>query len=1415
MRKHSKLLAGIFFVFSVAAHADPLSLDKVPDPLKPWVQWVLDGHEEARCPGLPAGAAVNGAQRPCSWPARLELNVEDRQGRFRQDWQVYKETWAPLPGDAKRWPQEVQVDGRPAAVVLREEAPRVRLAPGAHAVSGEFRWDSMPELIQIPPETGLVGLSIRGKRVGFPNRDEEGRLWLQKAAGKQEGEDRLAVVVHRKVTDEVPLLLSTDIELKVSGKNREVLLGKALPAGFIPMSLNGPLPARLDRDGRLRVQARPGDWRLELEARHEGPISQMSPPVNTGPGGGPWDNDEVWVYDARPDLRLASVEGVASVDPQQTELPQEWKQLPAYVMRSGDTMRLVERRRGDADPAPDQLDLARTWWLDFKGGGYSIKDRISGTLRRSWRMEMAEPTVLGRVAVAGSDQFITALAPKPGEPKTAGIEIRQGAVQLDADSRLERTWFRLPAVGWNLDFHQVRGQLNLPPGWRLIHAFGVDDASPTWVSRWTLFDIFILLIVALSVGRLWSRRWGWLAFAAFALCYHEPGAPRWVLVMLLAAEALARALPAGKVQQASTYCRAALRLALVLILVPFLITQVRVALHPQLESRNAYSGGGNLMNFISGPAAGLAMQAQISPLNEPMDEEAASEAPESAALDIGAGGGGGSIAGKAKAFGAVRGEMARAPLRMMHMRRARRPAPAAPAPNQMMNVYAPDPKALVSTGPGMPAWQWNSVSLSWRGPVKHSQRMWLVLVGPVGNFSLALIRVALLILLTLCLIGQPVEDWLMKLSARWRKPAVAAALLAAALAAAGQPARAEMPSPDVLQDLQKRLLRPADCEPDCASIPRLRIEATADTLRVRLEVSAGALTSLPLPGGAKQWTPSQVLLDGSPARGLLRSPEGLLYLPVSAGSHQVLLEGPLPDRESMELPLPLKPHRVEAQASGWSVEGLREDGVPEENLQFTRVRGSQRGPSDAPQGGNLPPFVNVERSLNLGLSWEAVTKVTRVTPPGAAVVLDVPLLPGESVTSPDVRVQKGKVKVSMGPRVTELEWTSVLPQSATLALKAPDSTAWTEVWRLDASPIWHVSAEGIPVIHSENAEGARLREWRPWPGETVDLAISRPEGVPGQTTTVDRSVLSASPGLRASDLTLELSLRSSRGGQHTLTLPEGAELQSLSIDGAAQPARQDKLDVTIPILPGAHQVSLAWRQGGGIGLFYRVPKVHVGLASVNSDVTVSVPADRWILAVWGPRLGPAVLFWSVLAVTLLLSFGLEKLNLAPLKTRDWFLLSIGLSQASIPVAALVVGWLLVLGVRKKTAVESPWRFDLIQAALTVWTVVALACLLEAIRHGLLGQPEMQISGNGSSAYLLKWYRDRVGQNLPRPGLFSLPRMFYRLAMLAWAMWIASSLLSWLKWGWSCANEGGLWKAVRRPKGAEPAAAQPSAPDPTR
>ena len=375
------LLTVCLMTLSVPARA--LSPDKIPEALKPWVDWVLHGEEQRTCPFLYNDAK----QRRCAWPTRLELNLNNTTGRFSQTWQVYVKSWITLPGDTKRWPQKVTVNDAAAVVTKHLGRPSVRLAPGKHRIRGEFQWDRLPETLTIPPDTGLVKLTIKGREVAFPDLTDKGQLWLrERDAGKRERgglSDRLELKVFRRVIDEIPLQLVTHIDLEVAGEQREVLLGRALPEGFVPLRLSSRLPARLESDGRLRLQVRAGRWRIELVARYPAPITKLSLAVSPEP----WPSEEVWVFDARNHLRLVEVEGVTSVDPRQTNLPKQWQQLPAYRMRPGDTLTLKLIRRGDPEPTPDKLTLNRTLWLDFEGTGYTLKDEISGSMTRGWRLE--------------------------------------------------------------------------------------------------------------------------------------------------------------------------------------------------------------------------------------------------------------------------------------------------------------------------------------------------------------------------------------------------------------------------------------------------------------------------------------------------------------------------------------------------------------------------------------------------------------------------------------------------------------------------------------------------------------------------------------------------------------------------------------------------------------------------------------------------------------------------------------------------------------------------------------------------------------------------------------------------------------------------------------------------------------------
>jgi hypothetical protein len=1347
------LLLTVLFLSPLAAGIELEA--QVPDSLKPWIPWVLEGDDRRDCP-----LATDEGKRLCAWPGRLHLDLDDSGGLFAQRWRVYAQSWVPLPGGPDQWPQDVRLGTDAAAVVQRAGTPAVQLDPGDYAVSGRFLWPGAPDGLAIPPATGLVSLRLDGEQVEFPRFERDGRLWLgagAKAIGGTE-RDSLGLEVYRRIEDDNPLRLVTRLDMDVAGRARELTLGPVLLEGGIPLRVDSPLPARLEPDGRLRLQVRPGHWVVEVTAHHPGPVSGLA----LGALSSPWPDEEVWVFAAHPELRQVELEGAGPVDPRQTRLPPEWARLPAYLIGHGGTLRLVQLRRGDADPAPDRLALERDLWLDFRGTGYTLRDRIAGELTRSWRLEVGDRLDLGQVLVGGDPRFITRLADSPSE----GIEVRQGRVDLVADSRIEGEEGRLPASGWSLDFQSLRTRLHLPPGWDLLAVAGVDNLPDSWLNRWTLLDLFLVLIIALAVARLWSWGWGAAALVTMALIWQEPDAPRMIWLNLLGAFALLRLLPEDPARAAMARLRRVLLLyyrgslvVLAVIALPFLVNEVRTGIYPQLERP---------WRVLSGTPATTA----------PEPAGIAEDAP----------------------------MMDRAEMKAQLRRKAVAPLAAAPPPRPLPVV---DPDARVQTGPGLPAWSWKSLDLSWSGPVPRDHQVELWLLAPGWNLALALVRLVLVLLLALKLAG-------LFGSALRRAPAVAVILLAAGLSGISTPVSAqEIPSPEMLEALKARLLEPPDCLPSCADIPRMELSATGDRLELLLTVDAGEAIALPVPGSTGVWTPTGVTLDGEPLDGLRRGEDGTYLVAVEPGRWRIGLSGPLPPRAQIEIPLPLRPRRVEAWVEGWRLEGTDENARPGPQIRLVRLR-TQAGSGEL-QPAEVPPLLRIRRTLQLGVDWRVRTQVVRLSPPDTPVVLDVPLISGEQVLSEGARVRDGRVLVSLAPGQRSVAWSSSLEPVDGIRLRASEDERLSEEWRVDLSPLWHLETEGIPVVHHLGRLERWLPTWRPWPGEEVLLSLSRPLGVPGPTLTLDESNYLVRPGNRVSEAVLDLTLRSSQGGRHEILLPEGAELRRVAVDGVERPLRLDGRVLALPLAPAALGFRIEWRQPGPLHAFYSPPVPELGTDGVNASVQIELGRDRWILFAGGPPAGPAVLFWGLVIVLVLLAIGLGRSRITPLRTLDWLLLGLGLSQAGIWVGLLVAGWLFALGLRARLDEDlPPWRFNLMQTGLFVLSLAALSALVAALQQGLLGLPEMQIAGNGSTQTRLDWYQDRGGPRLPEVWVVSVPILVYRGLMLAWALWLAFRLLGWLRWGWQGLARPVLWREVRlklpaRKRTAARAASGPESP----
>lgn len=1332
----------------------------VPDTLKPWEDWVLHGMETERfC--LPRYDRADTFF--CAWPTELAIQLDNRGGAFSQSWLVHTRTRVFLPGGSRYWPRDVRVDGETVVVLEKSDRPVILLEPGRHTVTGRFSWRRMPEHIPIPSQSGLLSLKINTETIPFPDLDDRGRLWLKRAPADEKIENRLKIESFRLVDDDIPARILLKISLDVSGAARQVFLGPLYsPDRFTPVSLDSRLPARLEPDGRLQIQVRPGQYDLMLDLRHQGELKDLAflPAGDESLNGdGSWPGEEIWSFKARPDLRLVQIRGVPAVDPFQTSVPKEWQTYPAYLLRPGDEMGFKEIKRGDPEPAPDQLKLDRTLWLRFDGAGYTIQDRIRGQKNTNWRLEMDPAITLGRVSVDGREQLITR---RKGADR-AGIELRNGRIDFLADSSLTGRSTHLPATGWDHDFQEVKGRLHLPPGWKLINAAGIDVIPNTWINQWTLLDFFVVLIFTIALAKLYSRKLACAAFLTLVLIFHEPNAPRYIWLALLMGFALLKYLPDGPFKRVVRLCQGLVLLAFVGIAIPYAVQTLRVGIYPQLADPWATVTD---HAFRQRTGAAVRMEPEADRMPAPPQE-------------------------------------APMPSRAVTLKAM---APKAPAAKQEAASYAYrprvmqyDPNALTQTGPGMPGWlPYDTVTFSWSGPVTRDQTVSFFLIGPKTNLALAFIRVALVIFLAAGMVGFRYSPG----KGLSREKALAAlkfslaALLILSLPKTG--VSAEIPSPQILDQLRERLLEPADCFPACADIGEMTIDLSRDTLSVTARVDARLDAAVPLPGHAGLWLPNRVSVDDVPADGLIRQ-KNRLWIRIPAGIHQVSLSGPVRSRNTLQLPFSLLPRHAAVRADGWSVQGLRPDGTVDGQLQFKRIANQEARETLEP--GVLPPFALVERTLLLDLVWKVRTTVRRIGPADSAMVMAVPLIPGESVTTDGVRVKDGNALINLGAGANRLTWDSFLEATPRIHLRHAPTHMWTEIWRVDVSPVFHMAYDGIPVILHKT--GNRwFPTWHPWPGETVDLTLTRPQGVDGRTLTLEKSLLELRPGRNSTAALLRLTVKSSQGGQHPILLPPGASLQEVNISGRIQPIRQDGQRVSLPIVPGSQDIALKWVESRGISTMYRSSEIDLGTGGVNTAVDIVLPRNRWPLFLGGDHLvGPAVLFWSVLIILLLVALGLSRTGLTPLKFIHWLLLGIGLSMTHLAAGILVVGWLMVLEYRKRAASLKPGLFNLMQCGLVFLTVAALGALVAAISNGLLGYPDMNITGNGSHSGLLRWFHDISDPVMPRAWVLSIPMICYRISMLAWALWVSFWLVGILKWAWQRFSVPVLWHKISlRPTG---------------
>jgi len=1367
----------------------------VPESLQPWIEWVKQKNRDLTCPSMEKS-------RICVWPGKLSLSVDEDRAGFELTVKVERaNSYVQLPGSQQVWPINVTSNGKDVTVLNRQGSPFALLGQGEHTLKGSFSWQKMPQAISVPPSVAVIELTVLGELVPLPRATRSGQLSLQEKREPQITEqDGLRIVVFRKLLDEAPFIVQTRINLTVTGSQRNLSLGRIIPVESTLIGVESGLSYELQEDYALVLHLESGRHSVELISAYDTPPETLQ--VSTG-SSEEWPDQEVWVWQGNNQVRNVTLEGAPQIDPNRTELPVEWRSLPAYLMTPEETLQFRVAHRGQQSPPSNRIDLERKFWLDLNGDGYTIQDRFSGQMNQGWRINAGPDLAPGRIEVQNTAQVITT-DPESG---LSGIELREQSLQVSANSRLENRLNRIPAVGWDTDINKLSMDLALPPGWRLIGASGADKVSNSWIASWTLMHMFVILLIALATGKLLGIGWGVVALLGLSLAHGEIGAPAMLWIHLLAAASLKKVLPdetTGK--QLATYYFYFVAFFLGVLLFFFGVSQLMYGLFPHLDrgsptaivagvshasvyhSARLDSSMSVIFSYLEGSFGALLMVTSFIAavvclfmrrwklagallaiailaffLRSLTVAFFSTEDFSSPHVDR--------AAPYQQSFSGLRTEQYRENVTQKSFTRLQQ-------------------DATVQTGPGLPAWSWRTWRLSWTGPVERNEEVMLYTTGPWTNLLLSLLRILLLIALFGAFMGKN----FLRLSVG-KSGTVAALLVMFSLMSFSSSAHAEgFPDQTLLTELEERLYGDM-CKENCLTTETLHISLDSSQLRSLATVIAHGDSAWPVPGSASQVYPFEVKINGQLSDAIRRDGKGFLWVRIPDGKHSVEVLSRIPNQNVITLNFAQNPGNVTVEAPQWDISGLSETGHISGSLQLSRVsdRGALAETASEPENENkaIPEWFKVRRELTIGLPWTLTTSVTRMGSADRPTSTQVPLWAGEKISSGIITVENNRAVLNFVSNQKLRTWESTLEPNPELSLIAQSGLNQSEEWLVYCSPIFSCVTSGLNPAQFI-VSGQHKYHWLPYPGEEVTLSITKPEPVPGESLTIQKAETEYRPGERILEATLTLEINATQSSNLELALPENSNLRSVIIDNQEVPLAFKEGKLALPISPKEQTVKVSWEQPDQRKTLFKAPRVMLDSQLVNVSVNVRMPQERWILFTSGPSWGPVVLFWGKLLIVLLLSLALSQFRDIPIKRHEWVLLGLGLTTLPPLLMTIPVLWFFLLKYRKESFSESSRFFNLSQVFIILFSLATAGIYYLIVQGGLILHPDMQIYGNNSTRTLLRWYSDMSQGEIPQPIIFSLPLWVWRCVAFAWSLWLAFMIIRWVRWGWGCFSVGGLW-----------------------
>ena len=478
-----------------------------------------------------------------------------------------------------------------------------------------------------------------------------------------------------------------------------------------------------------------------------------------------------------------------------------------------------------------------------------------------------------------------------------------------------------------------------------------------------------------------------------------------------------------------------------------------------------------------------------------------------------------------------------------------------------------------------------------------------------------------------------------------------------------------------------------------------------------------------MPSAGHAWQARQVKLNNENA--VLRKAHGQLFVFVPKGQHKIVLSGDIINDE-ISVNLPLNIHNFVVNSPAWQVDGIQEGNVLNNIIGLSAQKITERKNSQTLTPLPIKSYGIVHRSISLGKEWQVTTRVEKTSPLSSTASFNIKLLPGERVLFGYPVNNNGFASVQIPKNQRFISWTSSLEPTSTLQLTADKNSSYAETWTVMPLSSWHVSFSGIKPMKAESTAQQLQPMWKPWPGETLTLNITRPEGVAGDTFTTEKAVLTHLTGKNLQRSTLLLTVRASQASSYEMRVSEQAKITGLKHNQQSMGLSGDNRAV-VQLNPGEQTIELSFQHHKTLTWSDISPIITLPDNTANIHIDYQLAEDRWLLYINGPSLGASMLYWGMLIVIIIGAFILpiisRKLSLnLPLTTASWLLLGIGFSTVNHYGVILTALLFFVMACRSQfiqPKTLSRLAFNFLQLALVFLTIITIISLLCYHPNGII------------------------------------------------------------------------------------------------